>query len=108
MQLSDSWKHKTVFVVVGLLLTTMSTQVRAQHDDLPPNLNQLIDGGKAVFFGRPSCVTCHAVGGKGTERGPDLSDETWIHGSGTYEEIVELVTHGVPLAESDTGREMPF
>lgn len=109
MKLADSWTHKTVLTVVGVLVAAVSMEVQAQQDgDLPPNLDRLIERGKEVYFGQPSCVTCHAVGGKGTKRGPDLSDETWIHGSGTYEEIVELVTHGVPLAESDTGREMPF
>jgi len=44
----------------------------------------------------------------GTDLGPDLTDSVWLHGAGSYEMIVRLVTHGVTRRESTTGTPMPM
>ena len=31
-------------------------------------------------------------------------DPTWIHGKGTYPEIVKIVTTGIPVAETKLGK----
>jgi mono/diheme cytochrome c family protein len=108
MSLPGLWAPVVILAAVGMSLAAGGTEVRAQDEDLPRNLDEMIGWGKEIYWGKPSCVTCHGVGGTGTKRGSDLSDGRWIHGNGTYEEIVELVTHGVPKGESETGREMPF
>jgi mono/diheme cytochrome c family protein len=36
---------------------------------------------------------------KGTNRAPDLTDNVWSQITGTYDEIVQLVTTGVPKAK---------
>ena len=43
-----------------------------------------------------NCVTCHGADAKGTPRGADLTDNTWTQISGTYPEIVQVITDGVP------------
>lgn len=40
------------------------------------------------------CASCHAPDGGGLI-GPNLRDGTWLHGSGTVTDIVEVVAHGV-------------
>ena len=49
--------------------------------------------GREVFL-TGVCATCHGADGKGSARGPDLTDSTWTTGAGSYEEIVRQVIHG--------------
>jgi mono/diheme cytochrome c family protein len=42
------------------------------------------------------CVACHGGGGTGSPAGPQLSDSEWIHISGAYDEITQLIQVGVP------------
>jgi cytochrome c oxidase cbb3-type subunit 3 len=48
--------------------------------------------GKEIFAS--TCVGCHAADMRGGI-GPNLVDTAWIHG-GSYEEIVKVITEGVP------------
>lgn len=105
---SHPCKRALAAVAATVLLAVVNTAAQSQEEGLPSNMDDMVALGKEVYFGKPSCVTCHGVGGKGSQRGPNLSDNEWIHGSGTFKEIVELVTHGVPKNESETGREMPY
>jgi len=56
--------------------------------------------GDSIFHGRVGggiCFTCHGPTGKGMPGlAPDLTDATWLHGDGSYDFIVKLVTVGVP------------
>jgi cytochrome c553 len=52
-----------------------------------------------TVFNTKSCVRCHGASGVGSERGPNLTDQTWIHVDGSYESIVQLVTTGFTKAE---------
>ncbi len=56
--------------------------------------------GDSIFHGRVGggiCFTCHGPTGKGMPGlAPDLTDATWLHGDGSYDFIVKLVTTGVP------------
>ena len=51
------------------------------------------------IFRKGSCQRCHGMEAKGTVRGPDLTDGTWSQISGTFPEIVEIVTTGVAKAK---------
>jgi mono/diheme cytochrome c family protein len=51
------------------------------------------------IFNNASCQRCHGKGGKGSENGPDLSAGKFEHISGSYDEIVKIITTGVPAAE---------
>jgi mono/diheme cytochrome c family protein len=55
--------------------------------------------GDSIFHGQTAggtCFTCHGQDAKGTTLAPNLSDNQWIDGDGTYNYIVERVTTGVP------------
>jgi mono/diheme cytochrome c family protein len=45
-----------------------------------------------------NCGRCHGLDTKGTQRGPNLSDSTWVHIDGSYPEIVRIINAGVPAA----------
>lgn len=43
-----------------------------------------------------SCVMCHGANGGGVPRfGPDLTDDTWVHGDGSVASIRELLVSGI-------------
>lgn len=52
-----------------------------------------------TIFNTKSCVRCHGANGIGGPRGPNLTDQTWIHVDGSYPSIVNLVTTGFTKAE---------
>lgn len=82
-------------VVVGLGMGV--TDARAQ--DLPEGVTEeMIEQGRAIFVGAGICMACHGVDAKGTV-GPDLTDDEWLIGEGTYEQIIERVTLGVGADE---------
>ena len=97
----------------GIIAATAAWEARAQQQSpepvLPAITDSLIEAGKQLFWSAGTdCVSCHGLYGRGTDRGPRLSDKQWIHGDGSYPAIVKLVTHGVPEKESKTGKEMPY
>jgi mono/diheme cytochrome c family protein len=100
------------FLLCGVISGAALSGARAQEkppEAAPPEItDSLILAGKQVYWGGGSdCVSCHGLNGRGTDRAPSLSDDEWIHGDGSYPEIVKLVTHGVSAEESETGKEMP-
>jgi len=66
----------------------------------------MVAQGKKLYAGEGLCIACHGPDGKGVV-GPSLSDATWLHGTGTFEEILARVVEGVPAAISKTGVIMP-
>jgi mono/diheme cytochrome c family protein len=59
----------------------------------------MVARGDSVYHGRiaaANCYVCHGPSGKGTPRGPDLTDREWLDCDGTYESIVRVVANGVP------------
>lgn len=70
--------------------------------------DSLVERGSMVFHGPAGCASCHGRRGEGSKLGPSLRDGKWIRGSGTYQEILERVIHGVPRTESETGEPMPM
>lgn len=55
------------------------------------------DQGRRLY--RANCVMCHGEGGRGTQLGPSLVDSEWSRGSGTFEEVIQVVTEGAPATE---------
>lgn len=49
-----------------------------------------------TLFRQGSCSTCHGQGGRNGTFGPDLTDAIFLHNSGSFEEIVTIITTGVP------------
>jgi mono/diheme cytochrome c family protein len=58
----------------------------------------MVAAGDSIYHAA-SCQRCHGPDAKGTNRAPDLTDNMWSQISGTYDEIVKLVTTGVPKAQ---------
>jgi mono/diheme cytochrome c family protein len=55
--------------------------------------------GKTLYEAQSSnCGRCHGLDAKGTQRGPNLSDSTWVQIDGSYPEIVRIINTGVPSA----------
>ena len=51
------------------------------------------------LFNNGGCMRCHGAKGIGAQNGPALNDAQWLQlKTGSYDEIVALVTSGVPAA----------
>ena len=80
---------------------------QAPVDTLPAGVTPAaIAAGKQLFLGDGLCLACHGADAKGSI-GPNLTDQTWLHGAGTYPEIVARVLSGVPAEQSKLGQIMP-
>ena len=66
--------------------------ITKQTNPTPPDEEASHAEGKALFRGL--CSGCHGGAGRGG-KGPDLTDQRWIHGS-TDAEIVRVIQNGVP------------
>jgi mono/diheme cytochrome c family protein len=59
---------------------------------------RMLSIGDSVFHGRRAdalCSTCHGEGGKGTDLGPDLTDDEWLNSDGSFGGIVATIRDGV-------------
>jgi cbb3-type cytochrome c oxidase subunit III len=82
----------------------MAAAPAAAQAKLPAGVTPaMIAKGKTVFEGPGLCFACHGKDAKGLV-GPNLTDATWIHGKGTYPEIVQIVTTGIPVAQAKLGK----
>lgn len=64
----------------------------------PPFTPSMVALGDAIYHGRVGsalCYVCHGQSAHGTPKGPSLTDTTWLHGDGSYESIVAIITAGV-------------
>jgi mono/diheme cytochrome c family protein len=62
--------------------------------NLPPNTTvKAAEAGRDLYL---TCAPCHGLDARGTRLGPSLRDPEWIHGSGSYEEIQQVIRDGVP------------
>ncbi|MGH7620656.1 MAG: c-type cytochrome [Gemmatimonadaceae bacterium] len=59
---------------------------------------EMVAAGNTIFNTR-SCKNCHLANGVGGVRGPDLTDDKWIHIDGSYAAIVGIVTTGFTKAQ---------
>lgn len=71
------------------LATTPSTVTKPEDLDA-----SIARGAEAYTVGR--CTTCHRPGGRGGRRGPDLTDDGWLHCDGSIEGIRKVLVTGVP------------
>lgn len=104
----DLW-NRNGLLIAGVLLAAVLSGARGQSpaDSLPPGVTPaMIATGKKVFKGEGLCLACHGEDGKGIV-GPNLSDKEWLHGNGSFSEIVDRVLKGVGASESKTGQIMP-
>ena len=60
---------------------------------------QQIAQGDSIFHGQlggGTCSACHGQDAKGTAVAPDLTDNQWLNGDGSYQFLVNTITNGVP------------
>ena len=98
----NGWRVPAV-IVAGLLIwcgvvalgsqqqTTTGT-VKSSEKDAAKQGPEALAEGQAMFRGL--CSGCHGGAGRGG-KGPDLTDNRWIHGS-TDADIVQVIENGVP------------
>jgi mono/diheme cytochrome c family protein len=100
---------RPAWLVVSLLAAAgdLAAQGRVPSQRPPGVTDSAIVWGQHLFHGSAGCSTCHGEGGRGTDRGPNITGAIWLHGPGTYESIIEQVRHGVPASRSYTGEGMP-
>ncbi len=55
---------------------------------------QTIDTGKLYFL--TSCAKCHGNFGEGSPTAPNLTDATWLHGRGSFDDIYTIIRDGIP------------
>jgi mono/diheme cytochrome c family protein len=76
----------------GAAATTASLPVPegATHD--------MVALGERIFHGQggATCTGCHGTNAAGTPLGPDLTDQKWLWGDGSYAAIKKIITDGVP------------
>ena len=59
----------------------------------------MVAEGDSIFHGLKAgglCQTCHGPDAKGTPLAPNLTDQTWLTGDGSYSFIQQRVTTGMP------------
>ncbi len=100
--------HHAVSAALAILLCGAAGDVQAQADAaLPEGVTPaMVTAGGSIFKGSGMCTVCHGIDGKGGV-GPNLTDGTWIHSKGSYGEIVQQITTGVPTKQSKSGIPMP-
>ena len=93
---------------LAILLCGAAGGHQAQADAaLPEGVTPaMVSAGGALFKGTGMCSVCHGIDGKGGV-GANLTDGTWLHSQGSYQEIVQQITTGVPTKQSKSGIPMP-
>ncbi|CAN5905593.1 hypothetical protein BH23GEM7_BH23GEM7_01450 [soil metagenome] len=62
--------------------------------DLPQGVTmEMVNDGQQLFG--TVCIACHGAAGAGGPVGPALNDQNWIHITGQFEEIVNIINVGV-------------
>jgi mono/diheme cytochrome c family protein len=57
--------------------------------------------GDSIFNRRGTCFTCHGGFGAGMPNlGPNLRDAEWLHGDGSFNEILRIITEGVTVPKA--------
>jgi mono/diheme cytochrome c family protein len=53
----------------------------------------MVEAGRREF--RSVCAPCHGPAAEGTQLGPALTGAEWIHGSGSFDDLVRTIRDGV-------------
>lgn len=106
MEFRDRHRILMLLIVAGLALG-QPLAAQAPGDSLPQGVTpKQVEDGKKLFGGAGLCLACHGPQAKGGI-GPDLTAGPWLHGSGSYQELVARIHDGVPLEISKSGQMMP-
>ncbi len=72
---------------------------------------QVIALGDSIFHGQVAggtCALCHGQDAQGGTVGPNLRDAEWIHGDGSFQFIISIVTSGVTSPKKSTAPMLPM
>ncbi len=75
---------------------TTSTTTTTPSAAAMPFTPLMVAEGDSLFHAR-SCKNCHGADAMGAKNGPNLVSGPMVHTGGRYEQIVRIVTSGVPL-----------
>jgi mono/diheme cytochrome c family protein len=95
-----------VAVLSLVLIGLRTTPVTAQAGEGSAATPAVIARGDSVYHGPGNCYACHGAKAEGLV-GPSLVDAEWIHGKGTYEDILAQVNQGITKEQSKSGIPMP-
>lgn len=96
-------------IVVALLagITPASVSAQTKSDPAPTGATTaMLKQGRELFEGAGLCMACHGPEGAGGI-GPNLADSVWVHGTGSFPELVALILAGVGPEASKSGSIMP-
>jgi mono/diheme cytochrome c family protein len=101
-------RHRILsLALMGAAACASQAAAQARPDSLPTGVTaKQVEDGKKLFLGAGLCMACHGMEAKGGI-GPDQTSGPWLHGRGTYQELMDRVKAGVPLEESKSGQMMP-
>jgi mono/diheme cytochrome c family protein len=64
---------------------------------LPEGVTEaMVSEGEQLYASTGNCFTCHGATGDGTPLAPAVNDASWIHIDGSFEQLVQIITNGVP------------
>lgn len=66
---------------------------------------EMVTDGRALYR-TGTCTICHGFLGKGGA-GPDLTDIVFLHNSGKFEEIIDIINTGVPVEKFKSPSSQP-
>jgi cytochrome c553 len=81
--------------------TTDTASASAEVSDITLVLVSDSAAGDTIFNRSGTCFTCHGQYGAGMPNlGPDLRDDTWLHGDGTFRSILRVIREGVAVPKA--------
>ena len=103
----DTRIRNCLLTVVALACVPPAMAAQEEAPEAPKDVTpETIAAGKTLFGGSGLCGACHGAKAEGGV-GPNLTDQVWLQGSGTYDEIVAQILAGVPAGKSKSGIPMP-
>ena len=87
------WRVSSLLLILGVLSTSDLLQAQRQRQSAPSYPAEDIEAGRRHFV--ESCGVCHGVDGRGSARGPNLT-QGMIVSRGSDEEVAGVIRLGVP------------
>lgn len=90
------WYALGAVLVVGGAAVVLSRDPPGTYQQLPNGVTpQMVEEGEEIYHGEGLCSVCHGAEGSGGAIGPDLTDQEWLHGDGSYAYLVRRINEGV-------------